>query len=136
MADAPPRPLPQPTPLTQPYWDAARQHRLVMPRRNDGTFFWYPRALAPGTLEDDFEWVEVSGRGRLYSFTVDRRGTAPAFAPLAPYVIGIVELEEGPHVTANIVDCPIEEVRCDMPLEVVFEDLDGATLVNFRPRRE
>lgn len=70
----------------------------------------------------------------MYSFTVDRRGTAPAFVSKAPYVVAIVELAEGPHMTTNIVDCAIEDVRIGMAVEAVFEDVnDEITLVKFRP---
>ncbi len=132
---APEKLLPRPTPLTQPYWDAAREHRLVIPRRSDGTYFWYPRVLAPGTLDADWTWAKVRGRGTVYSFTIDRRGTAPGFAADGPYVIAIVELEEGPHFTSNIVGCPIDDVRIGMPVEAVYDDIaDGITLVHFRPR--
>ncbi|MDZ7726768.1 MAG: OB-fold domain-containing protein [Dehalococcoidia bacterium] len=71
----------------------------------------------------------------MYSFTVDRRGSAPAFVDKAPYVIAIIELEEGPHMTSNIVGCEIEDVRIGMPVEAVYEDVtDEITLVKFRPR--
>ncbi len=126
--------LPHPTPLTQPYWDAARAHRLLIPRRADGTFFWYPRVLTPGALDADWTWAEVSGQATVYSFTIDRRGTAPGFAADAPYVIAIVELAEGPHITTNIVGCPVEDVRIGMAVEAVYEDVnDEITLVRFRP---
>ena len=131
----PPKPLPNPTPTTQPFWDGTKQHRLILPKGPDGRFFFYPRVLQPGTLNGPVEWAEVSGRGSVYSFTVDRRGTAPAFAADAPYVIAIIELEEGPRMTSNVVGCAIEEVRIGMPVEAVFEDVDDAiTLVKFRPR--
>lgn len=131
-----PMPLPQPNPTTQPFWDGAREHKLMLQRdRSTGQAFFYPRALAPRTLSSDLEWFEASGRGAVYSFTVDRRGTAAAFAAKAPYVIAIVELEEGPHITTNIVGCPIEDVRIGMPVEAVYDDVsEEITLVKFRPR--
>ena len=134
MPGAPPRPLPQATPLTQPFWDAAREHRLLLPRTPDGRYFWYPRALAPGSLTPDYEWAEVSGRGAVYSFTVDRRGSHPSFAPMTPYVIAVVELDEGPRMTTNIVGCAVEDVRIGMHVEAVFEDTTPEiTLIKFRP---
>ena len=130
-----PFPVPKPNPTTQPFWDGTKQRKLMIQRdRSTGKAFFYPRALAPGTLSDDIEWFEASGRGTVYSFTVDRRGTAPAFVSKAPYVIAIVELEEGPHMTTNIVECEIEDVRIGMPVEAVYEDVsDAITLVKFRP---
>ena len=77
----------------------------------------------------------MSGRGTVYSFTIDRRGTAAAFANDVPYVIAIVELEEGPHLTSNITGCPVESVHIGMPVQAVFEPAnDEVTLVKFRPR--
>lgn len=132
-----PRPLPKPTPTTAPFWDAARQHRLVMPKGRGGELFFYPRAVDPVTLSDDLEWVEVSGKGTVYSFTIDRRGTHPAFAAEVPYVIAIVELAEGPRMTTNIVGCGVDEVYIGMAVEAAFEDIDAEiTLVKFRPARD
>ena len=134
MAEGPPRILPRPTPATAPFWEAAREHRLLLPRAADGEPYFYPRAFSPGALDPATEWVEASGRGALHSYTVDRRGTSPAFASRAPYVIGIVELAEGPRLTANIIGCAIEDVRIGMPLEAVYEDVTAeVTLVHFRP---
>ncbi len=134
MAESPPRILPKPTAATAPFWEAAREHRLLLPLTDGGEPYFYPRAFSPGSLEPGTEWVEASGRGVLYSYTVDRRGTAPAFAARAPYVIGIVELEEGPRMTTNIVECAIEDVRIGMAVEAVYEDIDEqVTLVQFRP---
>lgn len=133
--DLPPKPLPRPTPVTQAFWDAAREHRFILPRRGDGSYFWYPRALTPGALDDDWAWAPATGRGVVYSYTIDRRGSALAFSGDVPYVIAIIELEEGPHFTTNVVGCPVDDVRVGMPVEAVFDDVDATTtLVKFRPR--
>ena len=77
----------------------------------------------------------MSGRGRLYSFTVFRRAYAPELADQLPYVVGVGELDEGPRLITNVVGCDPDEVRVDMSVEVVFEDLaDGVVLQAFRPR--
>ncbi|MCA9845543.1 MAG: Zn-ribbon domain-containing OB-fold protein [Dehalococcoidia bacterium] len=129
-----PLPLPVPTPTTQKFWDGTKQHKILLPKTADGQVFFYPRVLAPGTLDEPVEWVEASGKGTVYSFTVDRRGTASAFRAKVPYVIVIVELEEGPRMTSNMVDCAIEDVKIGMPVEAVFEDVsEEITLVKFRP---
>ena len=73
-----------------------------------------------------------SGRGRVYSYTVVRRASARSFGD-APYVLAIVELDEGPRMTSNIV-APPEKVRVDMPVEVFFDDVTpDRTLVKFKP---
>jgi uncharacterized OB-fold protein len=67
---------------------------------------------------------------------VDRAGHVPALTKLAPYGIAIVELEEGPRCVARIVDCDPERLAVDLPVEVAYEDVEGGTLANFRPRRD
>lgn len=131
----PPKPLPTPTPITQPFWDAARQHKLSIQRcRSCERYVFYPRPFCPHCGAGDLDWTEVSGRGTVYSFTVARRATARAFAPDVPYVIAIVELDEGPRMATNIVGCELDDVRIGMPVQATFEDVtDEITLVKFRP---
>jgi hypothetical protein len=130
------KPLPSPSPITQGFWAAAHRHEFLLQRcRNCRRYIHYPRAACPHCLSQDLEWAPASGRGAIYSYTVARRPTASVFADMTPYVIAIVELEEGPRMTTNIVGCPPEEVRIGMPVEVVFDDVtDEVTLVKFRPR--
>jgi len=129
------RPLPDPTSATQPFWDAARQHRLVIQRsKKTGHYVFYPRNVSPFGAGDELEWVEVSGRGTVYSYTVARRPTAPQWADEGPYVIAIVELAEGPHLTANVVDCPPDDVKIGMPVVATYQDVTpDVTPVQFRP---
>lgn len=130
-----PKPLPEPGPVTQPFWDAAREHRLRIQRsKKTGRYVYYPRAVSPFGADDSLEWVDASGRGTIWSFTVARRATAPQWEGDVPYVIAIVELAEGPHMTANIVDCDPDSVRVGMPVEATFVDVtEQVTLVQFRP---
>lgn len=129
------KPLPVPSPVTQEFWRAARRHELVLQRcQACERYIYYPRALCPYCLSDDLRWTPVSGRGTVYSFTVARRPTASVFADWAPFVIAVVELDEGPRMTTNIVGCAPEEVRIGMAVEAAFEDVtDDVTLVKFRP---
>lgn len=128
------RPLPIPNPTTQPYFDAAREHRLQLQRCPRDGFFFYPRSHCPDCMGDDWEWEAVSGRGEVHAFTIDRIGHDPALGPLTPLAIAIVELEEGPRISANIVECDVAEVRVGQAVEVCFEDVDEHTLVHFKPR--
>jgi uncharacterized OB-fold protein len=80
------------------------------------------------------EWVEASGRGKLYTFGIMHQQYHPSFADAIPYNFALVELEEGPRLVTNIVDCPNEELRVDMPVEAVFDDVsEETTLVRFGP---
>ena len=129
------KPLPVPSPVTEEFWRAARRHELVLQRcQACERYIYYPRALCPYCLSDDLCWTRVSGRGTVYSFTVARRPTASIFADWVPYVIAVVELEEGPRMTTNIVGCAPEDVRIGMAVEAAFEDVtEEITLVKFRP---
>lgn len=129
------KPLPEPNAVTQPFWDAAKEHRLLLQRsKSTGQYVYYPRAVSPFGPDDVLEWSEVSGRGTVYSYTVANRPTGPQWTDDVPYVIAIVELEEGPHMTANILGCPPSDVRIGMPVAASFEDVTSeVTLVQFRP---
>lgn len=129
------KPLPEPTTFSRPFWEAARAHRLVLQRsKKTGKHIFYPRNVSPFGADDELEWVDASGRATVYSYTVARRPTAPQWADEGPYVIAIVELEEGPHMTTNIVDCAPEDVRIGMPVVAKFDDVTPeVTLVHFRP---
>lgn len=129
------KPLPHPNEVSQPFWDAAKRHELQIQRCNAcGTSIFYPREACPECLAADLIWIPVSGKGRLYSYTIAQAPTHPAFADDVPYVIAIVELEEGPHITTNLVGCLPDQVTIGMPVVASFEDVnEETTLVKFRP---
>jgi uncharacterized OB-fold protein len=131
------KPLPRPLSpeLTRPFWDAARRHELCMPRCTTCDYvFFYPRSECPRCWSTHLEWVKVSGRARLHSFTIVRQPANAAFRDDVPYVYAVVQLDEGPRLVSNIVQCDIDALRVDMPLEAVFDDVTPEwTLVKFKP---
>jgi len=134
----PPRPLPTPiTPEARPYWDGAREGRLMIPRCDAcGKAFMYPRVLCPHCGAREITWIRASGRGRLFSFEIAHQILNRAFKVKTPLVLAMVELEEGPRLLTNLVEVEPDpaRLRCDMPVEVVFERLtDEITLPMFRP---
>lgn len=136
----PPRPKPVPVPDTdtEPYWQAAKQHQIKLPRcKQCGHFSFPPRPdRCPRCLSTTVEWSQLSGRGTVYSFTVMHDSLVRGFPP--PYVVAQVDLEEqrGLRLTCNILDCNIQDVRIGMPVEVVFEDrTEEVSLPQFRPRK-
>ena len=97
-------------------------------------YIFYPRISCPHCFSENVEWVEASGKGTVYSFTVVRNNPPSAFITDLPYVVAIVKLAEGVQMLTNIVGCDPEEVRCDMPVQVTFEKLDDEfTLPKFAP---
>ncbi len=131
------RPLPRPTALSAPFWEAARRHELRIQRcRSCREHVFYPRYNCPHCGSRELDWVTASGRGTVYTFTVARRPTHPAFADRVPYVIAIVELDEGPRLTTNIVGCDPGAVRIGMRVRATFEDVgEEISLVMFEPER-
>ena len=132
-----PRPRPEPTPISRPFWEAtARGEFMIQHCARCAQNIFYPRINCPGCGGRELGWRPTSGRGSVYTFTVARRPTHPAFADRVPYVIAVVELEEGPRVTTNLVDCDPEAVAIGMPVEVAFEEaVDGIAIPVFRPAR-
>jgi len=136
MADRYEAPLPKATPDTQRHWDALRRHELYIQRCTDcGEAYFYPRNVCPGCLSDDVEWFRASGRGRLHTFTIlPHGGPRPPLPP--PYVVAVVELEEGPRMMSNLVgvEPDPDQIRCDMPVVIEYVDVtDECTLPRFRP---
>jgi uncharacterized OB-fold protein len=131
------KPLPRPLhpEFTRPFWEAAKRHELVMPRcKTCDHLFFYPRSECPRCFSDNIEWVPVSGRGRLYSFTIVNQPANPAFRDDAPHAYAVVQLDEGPRLVSNIVECDLEALAVDMPLVAVFDDVTPEwTLVKFKP---
>ncbi len=131
------KPLPNPSNpvLTQPFWDAAKRHELIMPRcKTCDNLFFYPRELCPICLSMDLEWVPVSGKGRVHSYTVIYQPGLSAFREDAPYIYAIIQLEEGPRMASNLVECAIDDAKIDMPVTAFYDDVTPeVTLVKFRP---
>jgi uncharacterized OB-fold protein len=117
------RPLPVPTPTSAPFWDALRERRIrIQYSPSSQDYIFYPRVRAPRTLADDLEWREISGLGTLYSFTVARRPVGPHFADAVPLLTAIVEWDEGPRFSTELVNVAPEDIRIGMRVRPVFFD--------------
>ena len=131
------KPLPRPISpeFTRPFWEAARRHELVMPRcQTCDHLFFYPRSECPHCLSSRLEWVRVSGRGRLHTYTIVYQPANTAFRDDTPYIYAVVQLDEGPRMVSNVVQCDLDAVKVDMPLEAIFDDVTpDCTLVKFKP---
>lgn len=129
---------PQSSSLTQPYWDATRERRLLLQ--------WcvscdvpvhYPREVCPGCLGEDLSWREASGAGEVYAFGVHHQAAHPLMEDRVPYVVALVDLAEGARLMSNIVGCEPADVRVGMPVQVTWEALsDGRHLPLFEPNEQ
>lgn len=130
----PPRPLPQPTPESQEFWDGLKRHELRVQRCSDCTqYYFYPRPFCPRCHSQNVEWQTCSGKGKLHTYVIAHRGH-PAFE--APYVIAMVELDEGARMMTNIVgveDPTPDKLPVDAPVQIVYEDVnENITLPQFQ----
>jgi uncharacterized OB-fold protein len=133
----PARAKPKPTPETQHFWDGTAAGELRLQRCDAcANVYFPPRPFCPSCASRKVSIFKASGKGTLYSYVINHRPAAPGFTP--PYAITVVELEEGPRMMSNIIDCPQtpEALELDMKLEVAFEKLDDKiTLPLFRPAK-
>ncbi len=125
-------PLPQPDALTAPFWDACRRGSLEVSACSDcERLFLPPGPCCPTCWSTRLTSRAVSGAGRVFSFVVYRRTYHPGLP--APYVVALVELDEGPRLISNIVGCAPEEVAIDIPVQVRFEEAGDFMLPRFAP---
>lgn len=128
--------LPFVYPEELPFWEAARQRQLKLQRCSDCSKTWFPiGATCPHCFSMKWEWALMSGRGVLHNYVVFHKAWTQWFEPRVPYAVVQVELEEGPRLTTNLLDCDIKDIRIGMPVEAAYENItDEITLVQFRPR--
>jgi uncharacterized OB-fold protein len=126
-------PLPEPTPLSQPYWDALKQGRLTFQRcRHCGHAWLPPRAECPECLEAGWEWTTASGKGRVVSWVVYHHAYHEAFRDRLPYNVALVELDEGPRLISNIVNPEhAGGIRAERAVQLHIADEHGVALAKF-----
>jgi uncharacterized OB-fold protein len=131
------KPGPHPTRVSQPFWDAAGVGQLLLQRcQNCKLSVFYPREQCPHCWSSTLDWYEASGRGVIASFIGVYKPGHPAFIKDVPYVVALVDLEEGPRMLSNIVNCSPDESLIGRPVEVVFEAQGSVTLPKFRTIEE
>jgi uncharacterized OB-fold protein len=116
-----------------PFWEAAKQGRLRLQQcAQCNAVIYYPRALCPHCHGTDLAWRDLSGLGRIYSFTVSRRAASAEFEARVPYVVALVDLDEGARMLSGIRTADVADVRCGQRVHVAFEDVgDGVVLPMF-----
>lgn len=129
------KPLPKQTALTAPFWQAAREGRLELQYCNDcNSFQHYPKKFCSNCWSEKIQWRQCSGKGHIYSYGIFRISPFSGFEQDVPYVVAMVELEEGIKVTTNIIGCPVSDVYIDMPVEAFFDPVtQDCSLIKFQP---
>jgi uncharacterized OB-fold protein len=129
------KPIPLPDEASQPFFDGAREHRLMIQKCTScGAVMWPVKSRCDNCLAASVTWIQARGKGTLYSFVLMHQVYHPGFAATVPYNIAQVDLVEGLRMISNVVGCSNENLRIGMPLEVTFEDVSEAvTLPKFKP---
>jgi uncharacterized protein len=127
-------PLPQPSRDNAEFYAAAASGELRFQRCTPcGRFRHYPRPACPSCLSREFTWERSSGRGTVYTWTIVRGPTLPAFQDNLPYNVVDVLMDEGVHFVSEVLDCAPDEIRAGMAVEATFVPVtDEITLVKFR----
>lgn len=124
---------PQPTDVSRTFWEACREHRLVMQKCEDcEKLTFYPAYMCPRCGSDRLEWTQLSGRGRIYSVTRVFHPAAPVFRGSTPYVVALVQVDEGPIMMTNIVGDGAMNARIGDAVEVEFQETGEVTLPRYR----
>ena len=123
------------TEITQAFWDATRDERLLVQWCVPcDTAIFYPREVCPSCLGTELEWRESAGEATVYAVSVQHRAAWPTLADRVPYAVALVDLDEGIRMMTNIVGCDPEDVRVDQRVSVRWEALsDGRNLPVFAP---
>lgn len=133
MSERPEKRFPEPPEESQPFFDAARDGRLLIQRCGScSRHQFYPRTLCVHCGAPGVEWVEASGRGTVHTFTVVHRGI-PGWVEEGPYVAAVVDLDEGVRMTSNVVGVDPGQVSVGMAVEATFVDEGAFVLPRFRP---
>ncbi|MDA0788009.1 MAG: OB-fold domain-containing protein [Proteobacteria bacterium] len=129
-----PRPLPVPTPTTEPFWNGLAEGQVRLQQCDDcDAWVFYPRSHCNACLSPNLTWKTVSGKGTIYSFTVARRPTAPQFADDIPQLIAVIELNEGVRLNSVMVNIDPTALAVGLAVKPVFHRQDGSTLLYFEP---
>lgn len=119
------KPIPQPMPWTKGFWEGCKKNELRIQKCKDcNEFIMYPKLFCPKCLSKNLEWVKAKGTGKIYSYSVVHSYAPTQFADDVPYVVAVIDLDEGVRMMSNIVESALEKVKCDSRVEVVFEKMD------------
>jgi uncharacterized protein len=126
--------LPMIYPEEIPFWEGLKARKLLLQRCNACSKVWFPIGpMCPKCLSMEFTWVPMSGRGVVHNFVVYHKAWMPYLQQKVPYAVVQVELEEGPRMTTNMMDTPLEDIKIGMQVEALYEDVtDEITLLQFR----
>jgi len=122
------------TDYTKTYWQYISSGKLCLQFcAACQKYIFYPRGLCPHCLQPGLEWKEATGQGVVHSYTIVHVSALPDFQDDTPYIYALIDLAEGVRMPSNLIDCPLDQVRINLPVELVFIERKGKTLPVFKP---
>jgi uncharacterized OB-fold protein len=107
---------------TQSYWDACQQEKLLIQQCKECEHVqFYPRLMCTKCSSREVKWIEASGIAKVLTYTIVHRPILSAYQKEAPYILAVVQLEEGPTMMTNVVNCPNDSIKCEMLVKVTFQ---------------
>ncbi|SAI70255.1 Predicted nucleic-acid-binding protein containing a Zn-ribbon [Bordetella ansorpii] len=132
------KPMPLIDVWNRPFWEACREGRLIAQKCLQSGEVWFPPApISPVSRTEQWEWVHLSGMGRVASWVVFHKGYFKGFSAELPYVVAQIDLQEGPSLLSNLIDVEASEITTGMPVEVVFQNAaEGMLIPCFKKRKD
>ena len=129
------KPLPIVDEDTAPYWEYCQKHELRMQKCSQCGYIRFPVSIVcPKCHSIEAEWAKLGGKGKVYSFIVQRQAFHPGYQNDLPYTVAIIQLDEGPRMESNLEGCKAEDIKIDMPVELFFDDVtEDVSLPKFKP---
>ena len=116
------KPIPRPTPETQPFWDGCAAGELRLQKCSEcGHVQFYPRKLCSACFSEDVQWITASGQGKVRSWSLVTAPGAPGFEEEVPFISALIELAEGPTMLSVLREIEHEAVQPDLKVTVIFE---------------
>jgi uncharacterized OB-fold protein len=118
------------------FWNSVARRQMELPFcLKCQQFFFYPRPFCPTCWSSEYEVRPVSGKGKVWSYTIVRfpLGANAGWKTRLPYVVALIDLDEGVRIMSNVVGCPPEEVKCGLSVGLRYEEMDGRVLPLFAP---
>jgi len=129
------KPLPTPNNEDRAFWEAMKRHEPVCQRCGDcGTWLWLPLVQCPRCYSFNLIYEKIRGAGKVYSYSIVNYNPAPLWQDAVPYILAVVELEEGVRMKLHLVNCPVTGVKMGMAAKMTFKDVTPEwTLPQFEP---
>lgn len=133
------KPAPYTKGTLRPFWDGLKERRFLLPKCNTCGTWYFPPAFCRNHKNEPFfgslSWTAASGCGKIVAFNITKTALRSAFKDDVPYVYALIQLEEGPIISSNIIHCDANSVYIDMPVSIVFWDIEdlNCTIPYFEP---